>query len=81
MSWTMMTPDYRPLETTPDTPLVARYTRLANETTGRVRLIMWKLADEARASERRSRAYTDAIDLHLVPCSASSSIGAVRTYA
>ncbi len=62
-----------------DAALAARYSRLAEETTGMGRRILLRLANEARARQRDRRAET--IDLYLVPDPSSSSGDRIRTYA
>jgi hypothetical protein len=76
-----MDPDGERPNTTPNPVLAARYNRLALETSGMVRRIMWRLADEAQATQRRPAMYADAIDLHVMPEAADKSHDAVVTWA
>jgi hypothetical protein len=79
MSRTVMAPGDGLSNTFLDAALADRYNRLAEETTGMVRRILLKLADEAQA---RQRLFTgEVIDLHLVANTPRSSADAVRTYA
>ncbi len=78
MADTTTTSDDELLRNDADAALVARYSRLAGETTGMGRRILLRLADEARARQQHARAGT--IDLHLVLETSASSPDAIRTY-
>jgi len=79
MSRTVMAPGDGLSNTFLDAVLADRYNRLADETTGMVRRILLKLANEAQTRQRLITA--EAIDLHLVANTSRSSADAVRTYA
>ena len=68
-----------PSDTDVDAALAARYSRLAEETTGMGRRILLRLAIEARARHRHHHAET--IDLYLVPDTSPSPDDSIRTYA
>ena len=79
MSRIVMAPDAGLSNTFPDAALADRDNRLAEETTGMVRRILLKLANEAQARQRLITG--KAIDLHLMPNTPRSSADADRTYA
>ncbi len=81
MSFTAIAPKARHPPSVADETLVERYAKLADETTGMIRRILLKLADEERARSHRPQLRPETIDLHLVRREPGSQPDLIRTYA